>query len=40
MMNSLVKPPIRPDELRLLNEFIVEAFGLALDKNSEGLLTK
>ena len=39
-MTSLVKPLIRPDELRLLNEFIVEMFGLALDKNSEGLLTK
>lgn len=39
-MNSLDKPHIRPDELRLLNEFVAGVFGLVLDKNSEGLLTK
>lgn len=39
-MTGLVKPPIRPDELRLLNEFIANVFGLELDKNSESLLTK
>ena len=39
-MNSLLKPFMRPDELRLLKEFIVGMFGLVLDKNNEGLLTK
>jgi len=39
-MTSLVKHTIRPDELRLLNEFITDVFGLALDKNSDSLLSK
>src|SRR5512133_2088425 len=39
-MNSHVKPLIHPDELRLLKEFIVGIFGLELDKNNEGLLSK
>jgi chemotaxis protein methyltransferase CheR len=39
-MTNLVKPLIRPDELRLLKEFIAEVFGLVLDKNNEGLVIK
>ncbi|MDD2580429.1 MAG: protein-glutamate O-methyltransferase CheR [Desulfuromonadaceae bacterium] len=39
-MNSPVTPLIRPDELRLLKEYITEVFGLVVDKNNEGLFTK
>ncbi len=39
-MSSPVTPLIRPDELRLLKEYITGAFGLVLDRNNEGLLTK
>lgn len=39
-MNISVTPLIRPDELRLLKEYITEVFGLVVDKNNEGLFTK
>lgn len=39
-MSSHVKPLIRPDELRLIKEFITEVFGLLVDKNNEDVFTK
>lgn len=39
-MNGAVPLPVYPEELRLLNEFIAESFGLSVDKNSEGVLIK
>jgi chemotaxis protein methyltransferase CheR len=39
-MNSHAQPLIQLDELRLLNEFVTQMFGLVLDKFSEGTLAK
>lgn len=39
MMEIVRKPVIKPEEFRLISEFVAETFGLSLDADKEGYLT-